>query len=118
MGGRENVERRAVRDDGPRVHEDEPVAVTRGKGQIVENHDDRAPLPCEDAQDGQHLHGVRGIETRNRFVGQQYLGRAREKPGDKDASEFSARELRYGTIGEVKNVGRGHRLLHFCFIGL
>ena len=118
MCRRENVERRAVRDDGPRVHEDEPVAVTGGKGQIVQNHDDRAPLPREGAQDGQHLHGVRRIETRNRFVGQQYVGRTREKPGDKDAGQFSAREFRYGTIGEVKNVRRGHRLLHFSVIGL
>src|SRR5690554_6085087 len=80
------------------VQQAQPVAVTGGKGQIVDRQHDRPPAPGVAAQQAQHVLLLEQVEAGDRLVGQYHPGLAGQYPGQPDPGLLATGELVYVAV--------------------
>ena len=114
----EDLPRRALLDDPPAVHHDDPRCPLGGEPEVVrDEHERRAELAGHALElvEDRPLH--RDIERRGRLVGDQQLGVAGQPDRDESPLAHAARELVRVLLRPLRGVrksGRGERLDHLA----
>ena len=81
-----------------------------GRARVVGDHHERAPAGVDGvAQQRQHLAPGAQVERAGRLVGEQDLGLADQRAGDRHALLLAARELRRAMAGAIGQPDRGQR---------
>src|SRR5918992_1976812 len=89
----EDVQRFALFDDSPLVHEDDAVAHLTRELHLVRDDEHRHPVVREIAHDDEHLPDELGVERRRDLVEEHHVWVHHQRAGDRDPLLLAAREL-------------------------
>ena len=97
----------------PLMHDHHPITERHGLGLIMRDIEHRSLHPREEQfQFGPHLDAQFGVQVAERFVQQERLGVAGDRPSQRDPLPLAAAQLARLPIQQVVNLQRLGRLLH------
>lgn len=102
----------------PLRHEDEPVAVPRRQGQVVQDDHHGLALLCLFLKQREHAHLVFEIERAGRLVTQQDRGVLRDRAGNMNQLAFPARNLIDRFVLQMLDPHPRQRVFHDTGIGI
>src|SRR5690554_1402605 len=92
VGGGQNLDNRAERKQTPLMQQAQPVAITGGKGQVVDRQHHATAAGRIVAQQTQHMLLLAQVQTGHRLVRQQYTRLPRQHPCQPDPRLLPARQ--------------------------